>query len=133
MGAVYNGTSEYSNALEYYDKSHKIREKSLSLNHPDLAISYSNIGQVYENMGEYSKSLKFYEKSHIILEKALPPNHPHLTVSHLDFATCYEKMGNYTEAFRSFENTFHIGQKNSKKIIQLLVQYIAGSEELIVV
>ncbi|CAF4386216.1 unnamed protein product, partial [Rotaria sordida] len=33
----------YSKALEFYEKSLKIREKALPSNHPDLAQSYNNI------------------------------------------------------------------------------------------
>ncbi|CAF5026811.1 unnamed protein product, partial [Rotaria sp. Silwood1] len=67
---------DYSKALEFYDEALIIDEKALLPNHPDLAISYNNIGQVYNNMGDYLKALVFYEKAHKIKEKALPPNHP---------------------------------------------------------
>ncbi|CAF4347425.1 unnamed protein product, partial [Rotaria sordida] len=62
---------DYSKALEFYKKAHKIREKALPPNHPDLATSYNNIGYVYEDMGDYSKALEFYEKAHQIKEKEL--------------------------------------------------------------
>ncbi|CAF4248092.1 unnamed protein product, partial [Rotaria sordida] len=71
---------DYSKALEFYEKSHKIFEKALPPNHPSLASSYNNIGLVYYNMGGYSKALEFYEKSHKIYSKALPPNHPSLAL-----------------------------------------------------
>ena len=44
---------EYSKALEYYEKDIEITKIALPQNHPDLATSYSNIGQVYNDMGEY--------------------------------------------------------------------------------
>ncbi|CAF4246249.1 unnamed protein product, partial [Rotaria sordida] len=73
---------DYSKALEFYEKAHKIREKAVPPNHPHLASSYNNIGVVYKNMGDYSKALEFYEKAHKIREKALPPNHPDLATSY---------------------------------------------------
>ncbi|CAF4555589.1 unnamed protein product [Rotaria magnacalcarata] len=69
---------EYSKALEYYEKSLKIREISLPPTHPDLAQSYNNIGGVYYNMGEYSKALPLLEKTLDIFRKSLPSTHPHI-------------------------------------------------------
>ncbi|CAF4333357.1 unnamed protein product, partial [Rotaria sordida] len=34
---------DYSKALEFYEKAHKIKEKALPPNHPSLATSYNNI------------------------------------------------------------------------------------------
>ncbi|CAF4380811.1 unnamed protein product, partial [Rotaria sordida] len=67
---------DYSKALEFCEKAHKIFEKALPPNHPNLATSYNNIGQVYKDMGNYSKALEYYEKALKIREKALPSNHP---------------------------------------------------------
>ncbi|CAF4817809.1 unnamed protein product, partial [Rotaria socialis] len=63
-------------ALEYYEKSLKIREKALPPTHPDLATSYNNIGQLYEGMEEYSKALPLLEKALSIKQKSLPSTHP---------------------------------------------------------
>ncbi|CAF4354276.1 unnamed protein product, partial [Rotaria sordida] len=80
-GGVYNNMGDYSKALEFYEKSHKILEKALPSNHPNLAFSYNNIGGMYNNMGDYSKALEFHEKALKIREKALPSNHPDLASS----------------------------------------------------
>ncbi|CAF1589293.1 unnamed protein product, partial [Rotaria magnacalcarata] len=69
---------EYSKALEYYEKSLKIREISLPPTHPDLAQSYNNIGTTYYGMGEYSKALSYLEKALAIYRNSLPPTHPHI-------------------------------------------------------
>ncbi|CAF5216133.1 unnamed protein product, partial [Rotaria magnacalcarata] len=69
---------EYSKALEFYEKSLKIREISLPPTHPDLAQSYNNIGMTYYPMGEYSKAFSYLEKALGILRKSLPSTHPHI-------------------------------------------------------
>ncbi|CAF4403293.1 unnamed protein product, partial [Rotaria sordida] len=69
---------EYSKALSSYEQSLEIDKIALPPNHPELAISYNNIGLVYNNMGEYSKALSSYEQSLEIDKIALPPNHPEL-------------------------------------------------------
>ncbi|CAF4386414.1 unnamed protein product, partial [Rotaria sordida] len=79
---MYDNMGEYSKALSSYQRSLEIRKIALPPNHPDLAISYSNIASVYDNMGEYSKALSSYERSLEILKIALPPNHPDLATSY---------------------------------------------------
>ncbi|CAF4959259.1 unnamed protein product, partial [Rotaria socialis] len=71
---------KYSKALEYHEKSLKIREISLPPTHPDLAYSYNNIGQLYEEMQEYSKALPLLEKALGIFRKSLPSGHPNIKV-----------------------------------------------------
>ncbi|CAF4948990.1 unnamed protein product [Rotaria socialis] len=72
---------EYSKALEYVEKSHKIYKISLPPTHPDLASSYNNIGQLYEEMEEYSKALPLLEKALGIWRKSLPPTHPNIKIA----------------------------------------------------
>ncbi|CAF4967443.1 unnamed protein product [Rotaria sp. Silwood1] len=67
--------SDYSKALEFYDKAHKIKEATLPPNHPSLAISYGNIGGMYCAMGDYAKALEFGEKALAIQQKSLPSTH----------------------------------------------------------
>ncbi|CAF1927668.1 unnamed protein product, partial [Rotaria magnacalcarata] len=69
---------EYSKALEYYEKSLKIREISLPPTHPNVAISYWSIGDIYSKTDEYSKALQFLEKALDILRKSLPSAHPNI-------------------------------------------------------
>ncbi|CAF4226961.1 unnamed protein product [Rotaria sordida] len=66
---------EYSKALSSFQRSLEIRKIALPPNHPDLAVSYNNIGSVYEDTGEYSKALQYYEKAQDIWKKSLPPTH----------------------------------------------------------
>jgi tetratricopeptide (TPR) repeat protein len=41
---------KYNEALKYYKQSLKIRKKSLPKYHPDIAISYNNIGNVFQHL-----------------------------------------------------------------------------------
>ena len=60
---------EYSKALKYYANCIEIKKIALPQNHPNLAISYSCIGQVYNNVGEYSTALEYSEISFEITKK----------------------------------------------------------------
>ncbi|CAF4284820.1 unnamed protein product, partial [Rotaria sordida] len=80
---------DYSKAVEFYKKTIKIKEKALSPDDPDLALSYNNISAVYYHMGDYSKALEFYKNALKIYEKALPPNHPLLATSYNNIGLVY--------------------------------------------
>jgi tetratricopeptide (TPR) repeat protein len=77
---------QYTEALEFYQKTLHIQEQTLSENDPSLATSYNNIAEVYLDMRDYSKALEFYKKARKIWEIAAPPDHR-------DLASCYNKIG----------------------------------------
>ncbi|CAF4171125.1 unnamed protein product [Rotaria sordida] len=108
LGMIKNDLGQYNEAIEFYQKSLDIKEKTLPPNHPDLASSYNNIGLVYKNMGEYSKALTYYEKDLEIGLKALPPNHPDLAISYGNIGSVYRNMGEYSKALSSYERSLAI-------------------------
>jgi tetratricopeptide (TPR) repeat protein len=69
---------EYSKALLCYEKDLAISQSVLPATHPELGISYNNIGWMYEKMHDYSKARSFYERAVDNGQHSLPPNHPQL-------------------------------------------------------
>jgi tetratricopeptide (TPR) repeat protein len=76
----------YSMALSYFEKVLEIHQKSLSSDHPNLALNYYNIGEVHHSMGNYSMALSFLEKALEIQQRSLPSDHP-------DLVTTQENIG----------------------------------------
>jgi tetratricopeptide (TPR) repeat protein len=111
LGRIKNDQGKYAEAIECYEKSLEINQKTLPANHPYLATSYNNIGQVYYNMGEYSKALSYYEKALKIRQKTLPANHPLLTTSYNNIGAVYDNMGEYSKALSYYEKALEIRQK----------------------
>ena len=111
LGYIRDHQGDNEKALWFYDKSLKIRQKTLPPNHPDLASSYNNIGEMYRNMGEYSKALLFYDKSLEIDQKTLPPNHINLATSYNNIGSMYENIGEYSKALSFFDKSLEIYQK----------------------
>jgi tetratricopeptide (TPR) repeat protein len=111
LGRIKEEHGKYTEAITYYEKSLKIRQKTLPANHPLLATSYNNIGSVYDNMGEYSKALLYYEKALEIKQKTLPPNHPDLATSYNNIGSVYDNMGEYSKALSYYEKSIEIRQK----------------------
>ncbi|CAF4944605.1 unnamed protein product [Rotaria sp. Silwood1] len=108
LGMIKDDLGQYNEAIEFYQKSLDIKEKTLPPNHPDWAQSYNNIGLVYYNMGEYSKALSSYERALEIWKIALPPNHPDLAISYSNIGLVYDKMGQYSKALSSYEQSLEI-------------------------
>ncbi len=69
MGLVYKSMSKYSESLQYFIKSLKIRLKIFGENNVDTASSYYNIGGVFADMGKYTKILLYYKRSFKISHK----------------------------------------------------------------
>jgi tetratricopeptide (TPR) repeat protein len=111
LGWIKKDQGKYTEAITYYEKSLKIRQKTLPANHPNLATSYSNIGAVYDNMGEYSKALSYYEKALEIEQKTLPANHPSLATSYNNIGAVYDNMGEYSKALSYYEKALEIFEK----------------------
>jgi tetratricopeptide (TPR) repeat protein len=111
LGWIKNGQGKYTKAVTYYEKSLKIREKTLPANHPNLATSYNNIGNVYNNMGEYSKAVSYYQKALEIKQKTLPANHLSLAGSYNNIGAVYKNMSEYSKALSYYEKALEIRQK----------------------
>jgi tetratricopeptide (TPR) repeat protein len=107
-----DGQGEYKEAITLYEKALEIRQQSLPSNHPDLAMSYNNIGNVCKNMGEYSKALSSHEKALEIKQQSLPPNHPDLAASYNNIGLVYYSMGEYSKARSFYERAVNIGQQS---------------------
>jgi len=88
----------YEKSLEYHLKSLEIKKLSLPPNHPDIAISYNNIGNIYFKKGENDKSLDYYLKSLEIQILSLPPNHPDIATSYGNIGSVYDEKGDYDKA-----------------------------------
>jgi Tfp pilus assembly protein PilF len=111
LGWIKKDQGKYTEAITYYERSLKIRQKSLPANHPNLANSYNNIGLVYHNMGEYLKALSYYEKALEIKQKTLPANHPLLATSYNNIGGVYDDMGEYSKALSYYGKALEIWQK----------------------
>ncbi|CAF4249134.1 unnamed protein product, partial [Rotaria sordida] len=111
LGLLKNNKGQYQEAVAFYEKSLKIKRKTLPEDHSSLAPNYTNIGLAYNNMGDYSKALEFYEKSLKIKEKALPPNHPDLAASYNCIGAVYNNMGDYSKVLESYEKALKIREK----------------------
>ena len=89
---------EHQKALEYLLKALAIRERVRPEDHPDLALSYSNLSYTYGELGDHEKELEYDLKALEIRERVLPGNHPDLAQSCNNIAWTYYRLGRLEEA-----------------------------------
>jgi tetratricopeptide (TPR) repeat protein len=111
LGWIKSNQGEYEKAIAYYENLLEINERTLSLNHSQLASSYNNIGLAYNKMGKYSKALSFHEKALEIRQQILPPIHPNLATSYNNIGKVHDNMGQYSKALSCFEKALTIWQE----------------------
>ena len=111
LALLYYSMGEYEQAKPLYEKSLKIREEVLALNHPQTVSSYNNLALLYDSMGEYEQAKPLYEKALKINEKVLGLNHPDTATSYNNLASLYDSMGEYEQAKPLYEKALKINEK----------------------
>jgi len=77
----------YQEALKLFKKALDIKEEVLeNKQHPQIALSYNNIGTIYSKTGKYSEALKLYQKSLQIRETVFGFEHPMTADSYFNIA-----------------------------------------------
>ena len=111
LGIIKAGLGEYSNAIDFYERSIKIEERLTPANHGNLTESYNNIANVYDNIGDYSRALSYLEKALTVQQQSLPPTHPNLVRSYNSIGATYLNTNTYLKAFSYFEKALAIQQQ----------------------
>ena len=95
----------YQKAYEYSYKALEIRIEILSKNHPDIAISFINVGTFHAEMNEYTNAIHFFEVSLNIYQEAIGDYSTHI-------AKVYSNIGNVLWMQEKFEEAIKIKEKS---------------------
>lgn len=85
-----------------------IRENLLGKDHPDVAVTVSNLAIVYLTHGRYSDARSLHERSLRIRERALGTDHPHVAGTLSNLGNVYWHEGRYAEALPLYERALAI-------------------------
>ena len=101
IGGVYTELSLHDKALEYYDRSLKIRREIGSVHL--LATIYDQIGIVQSNLANYDQALVSYKQA---LDNSRQASTPELTASILNnLGVLYKKLSEYDKAIDYYEQS----------------------------
>jgi CHAT domain-containing protein/Tfp pilus assembly protein PilF len=104
IGNIHNRQGEYSQALEYYDKSLALRR---SLNDTlGIAQTLGNVGFAYSSRGDYEQALDAYRQSLALKETVGDKRGMGNTLNNMGIA--YDEEGNYSLAVEYYEKSLAI-------------------------
>ncbi|CAF1620697.1 unnamed protein product [Rotaria magnacalcarata] len=81
MGLFYREQKNYCEALLYYARSLVILQKCLSKDHPDLGMSYNDVGTIRLHLNQLDLAVEYLKQALEIRERALPSEHPDVAIS----------------------------------------------------
>jgi len=76
LAYTYVLSGQYQKAGPLYKEAMTALARKLGQDHPEMAISWQQIGELQETLGEYDKAVGLYKKALEILEKKRGPEHP---------------------------------------------------------
>jgi hypothetical protein len=113
LGKCEDHFGNYDRALEYHEKSLAIDLKVHGGEHPDVAISYSNIGRIWDSKGDYDRAMEFHEKCLSIRLKVHGNEHP-------DVARTLNYIGQILESKVEYDRALEYHEKSLAIRLQVL-------------
>jgi len=104
VGGIYEVQGNYPKALDYYQKSLKIRAQLG--NQPGIATCLMNMGNIYWFQGNSLKALDSYQKSLKIYEQI--ENKQGISTCLMNMGNIYRSQGNYPKALDYFQMSLEI-------------------------
>ena len=75
VGYYQKDRAQYAEAEIFYQRAIAIGEKTLGLEHPDLAVWLNNLALLYVEQGKYVEAEPLYQRAIAINEKVFGPTH----------------------------------------------------------
>src|SRR5262245_34698671 len=88
-----------------------IKEKTLGMDNPSVAVSLNNLAYLYDDRGDYAKAESLYQRALLIREKALGPDHPDVAETSGNLARVYYNQGDYAKAESLYQRALAIKEK----------------------
>ncbi len=107
LGTIVDRLGEWDKAIEYYEKSLKIKEKLGDFQ--GMAQTYNNLGLVYKDKSEWDKAIGYYEKSLEISEKL--GDFQDMALTYINLGTVYKDKSEWDKAIEYYEKSLEISEK----------------------
>lgn len=126
IGSEYYDISEYKTALEYFEKTLKMRKNILGEYHPDISICYHNIGTTNDSLGYYEKSINNYEQALSILWKLDLEDTPEIARTYNNMGETYNRLGDYKRSLDFHYKALKIYREIHGDIHPVLIKILLG-------
>lgn len=99
LGVIKSGESQLDSSLVFYQRALRIREKAYLGNpHPDLGMTYNNIGIIYAKNGQYRQALSFFLKGLEVNKAVLGEEDLKIGFAYANLGRLYDLSGEYEKA-----------------------------------
>jgi tetratricopeptide (TPR) repeat protein len=105
------GSGDYTQGVEVAKRALQVAQQNDGPDHPNVALSLSNLAELYEAQKEYAKAEPLYKRSLEIVEKEYGQDSPFLVSTLLNMASLYKDIGRDNEAQRMVERANNINAK----------------------
>jgi tetratricopeptide (TPR) repeat protein len=78
LAVTYSYLGRHQDALVMNEEALELLRRVLPENHPDIGISYLNLGINCHKVGDLPRALQFVREALRIFQATLPPSHPHV-------------------------------------------------------
>ena len=95
---LYTDQGRYAEAEPLLQRALAISEKTRGPEHPDVAVTFSNLGLVYLGEQRYTEAEPLFQQAVVIFERGLGPANPHVAQALLNYATLLRKTNRESEA-----------------------------------
>lgn len=104
-------SGDYTQGVKVARHALQVAQQNDGPDHPNVALSLSNLAELYEAQSEYDKAEPLYKRSLEILEKVYGQDSPFLVPTLLNMASLYKNTGREDEAQRMMERANNIQAK----------------------
>lgn len=101
----------YKKAYEYSVKALEVRVDILSEHHPDIAISFMNVGTFYADMNEFDYAIQYFKVSLEIFDKAIGDYSQSISQIYFNLGTVFWKQTKFEEAITYKEKSLQLWSK----------------------
>ena len=100
-----------SEAVEFYQKAHAVKEKSLGESHPVIAHSFGQIANYYYQLPDYENGERMAKRCAELYEKLYGREHPEVACAIHNLATLYHVQRKYEHAEEAYKKSLAIKNK----------------------
>ena len=104
-------SGDYTQGVEVAKRALQVAQQNDGPDHPNVAMSLSNLAELYEALEEYAEAEQLYKRSLEILEKEFGQDSPFLVNTLWNMASLYTHLGREDEAQRVMERANSIQAK----------------------
>jgi tetratricopeptide (TPR) repeat protein len=103
--------AQYAESVALFKRSLAIRERVLGSEHPEVAMSLSNLAALYDHQGRYEEAEPLFKRALDIRERAPEPDHLDVALILNNLAGFYDHQSRYAEAEPLYERSLSIRER----------------------